>query len=127
MNSGARLICHNHIEIGDNNVWQENTLIMDHETYIINDSQGRRINDTTPVKLGDNVWLQPYATVLGGVSIPENSIVKTGCIVTSETKHSSTNNNYKLAIFNCNPAKLFFSDGIQTRDINIKQHDSIDY
>lgn len=118
MNSGSRLVCHNHIEIGHNNVWQENSIVMDHDTYEIRNN-GNRVNYPRTITIGDNVWLQPMAAILEGSIIPDNSIVKTGSIVTSDCCLPTRLNKDESPVFQGNPAKMSAIKGTSTRIVNL--------
>ncbi len=49
---------------------------------VISQESGERINYAKDISIGDHVWIAAHTIVLKGVSIPENSIVATGSVVT---------------------------------------------
>ncbi len=49
---------------------------------VISQESGERINYAKNVSIGNHVWVAAHAIVLKGVSIPDNSIVGTGSVVT---------------------------------------------
>lgn len=48
------------------------------------DPANRRSTVSTPIKICKNVWIGAAATILGGVTIGENSIVSAGAVVTKD-------------------------------------------
>lgn len=49
---------------------------------IISQASGERINYAKNISIGDHVWIATHSILLKGTSIPENSVVATGAVVT---------------------------------------------
>lgn len=77
------------VTIGDNCMISGSCLIMDNDDHPINPS--KRLlklpvekEDAKPVRIGNNVWIGAYATILKGVTIGDNSIIATHSFVTKD-------------------------------------------
>ena len=82
INSNNMIACHERIEIGCNCQFSPNTQIYDHD-HDFRDPKGisaMRYN-TTPVIIGDNVWIGANVVILRGTVIGDNSVVAAGSIV----------------------------------------------
>lgn len=93
LGSGSRIVCHNHISIGNNNIWHENVYVYDHETYEYYDNRGQLINEPMSISIGENIWIQPSVRISKGTVIPDNSIIEMGsfCNSTLNTLFSHDN------------------------------------
>lgn len=71
------------ITIGDDCIFGENVHIYDHN-HNYKDS-AKKIREqgfsTSPVRIGNNVWIGTNAVVLKGVTVGDNSIIGAGCVV----------------------------------------------
>jgi len=70
------------ITFGDNVLAGWNIHIRDGDGHLIFDKDNNIINISKPISIGNKVWIGSYAAVLKGVTIPHNSIVALGSIVT---------------------------------------------
>ena len=59
------------------------------DSHSILDMEGNRINQAAPVCIGNHVWIGEGAKILKGVSLPQDTIVSTGAIVTKSFEESS--------------------------------------
>ena len=85
-NRNCGVNCYEKIVIGDNCLFGENVLIYDHDHCFGNPAklireQGYR---SSPVSIGNNVWIGSNTVVLKGVSIGDNSIIGAGTVVTKD-------------------------------------------
>lgn len=72
-----RIRCDYHIQVGDDNMWSYNNVIMDTDGHQITNYEGDIVNKPRTVCFGNHVWLGCNNTVLKGSIIPD------GCIVAS--------------------------------------------
>jgi acetyltransferase-like isoleucine patch superfamily enzyme len=79
-NANALITCENSIKIGDNIAVGWNCTIIDadgHPIYV----DGKRVNESREIYIGDNVWLCANSTVLKGSFIANGSIVAYGSCI----------------------------------------------
>ncbi len=81
-------VCDN-ISIGDNCMIGRNCLLMDSDDHPVDPEKRKArlpvaISDVKPVKIGDNVWVGAYCSILKGVTIGDNSIIGTYSVVTRD-------------------------------------------
>ena len=77
------------VNIGDNCMIAPHCIIMDSDDHPISpqkrlDSVPVDPEDVKPVKIGNNVWIGAYSTILKGVTIGDNSIIATHSVVTRD-------------------------------------------
>lgn len=77
---GVRISASDSIEIGDDCMIASGAYITDSDWHGIYDRIARN-PETTPVRIGNNVWIGDGAIVLKGVTIGDNSIVGAGSVV----------------------------------------------
>ena len=83
INPGARIVSADSIEIGNNCMLAMHCHLSDsdwHDTHHRIYAPGK----TSPIRLGDNVWLGDSVKVLKGVTIGDNTIVGAGAVVTKD-------------------------------------------
>jgi acetyltransferase-like isoleucine patch superfamily enzyme len=102
--SSVAIVCHHHIEIGDNVNLGGNVVIYDTDFHSL-DAESRLDSKTdkagtitAAIKIGNSVFIGGHATILKGVEIGENSIVGACSVI---TKNIPANE-----IWAGNPAKL---------------------
>lgn len=79
----ATITCYEHITMGAGASMSWNTNVIDGNVHEIQVGD-HVLPRTTPVSLGDHVWIGTGAIVMGGVKIGDGSIVAAGSVVTSE-------------------------------------------
>jgi acetyltransferase-like isoleucine patch superfamily enzyme len=77
------------ISIGDNCMIAPYCFLMDSDDHPINPQKrlsGDNItkDDIAPIKIGNNVWIGSYCSILKGVTIGDNSIIATRSVVTRD-------------------------------------------
>ncbi len=77
----AIISCAKKIEIGRNVVIAARTCIRDHDAHTIKSSAHQK---TSPVKIGNKVWIGTNATILKGVTIGDGAIIAAGAVVTKD-------------------------------------------
>lgn len=91
---------HSKIVIGEDCMFAYDIEVRTGDSHSILDFEtNKRINYAENVAIGDHVWVAAHCVILKGVSIPNNSVVATGSIV---TKPMLTEN----VIIGGNPAKI---------------------
>jgi len=71
------------VRIGEDCMFGTNITIRSTDGHIIYDVDSKKLlNQTKPVEIGNHVWISADVTILKGSSIPDNSIVGTGSVVT---------------------------------------------
>ena len=83
MSPGSRLSASDEIVIGDGVMMANGTYVTDSDWHTIYD-RTRRSEKSTPVRIGNNVWLGDHCTVLKGVTIGDNSVVAARAVVTRD-------------------------------------------
>lgn len=74
------------ISIGDDVIIGENVKIYDHNHVFGGDSQvvEKHKFKTSPIKIGDNVWIGSNVTILKGVTIGDRSIISAGSVINKD-------------------------------------------
>jgi len=87
---GTTIWASTEISIGDNFLSAPFVWIVDNDAHGI--QPGRRSNKfakSSPIRLGNNVWIGYRAMVLKGVTIGDNSVVAAGAVVTKDVPANS--------------------------------------
>lgn len=81
MNYNVTISCFEKIEIGENVIISENTMIRDSDNHtIVRDGY----TPTAPIKIGNHVWIGVNCTILKGVTIGDGAIIAAGSVVTKD-------------------------------------------
>lgn len=80
-NNGVQIVCQDHIRIGNNVVVARDVIIRDSDAHRL-DTPGFRM--TSPVVIGDNVWIAARAVIMKGVTVGEGAVVAAGAVVTKD-------------------------------------------
>ena len=82
LNHGCMVIAHEKITLGNNVQFGPNVLIYDHDhDYKLKDGLKNLKYKTSPVLIGDNVWIGANVVILRGTFIGENSVVGAGSVI----------------------------------------------
>ena len=68
--------------VGNNCLFSSEIVIRTGDSHSVLNESGERINPAKDVVIGNHVWIGHRVLITKGVSIPENSIVGTGAILT---------------------------------------------
>lgn len=96
----STIVATTRVEIGDNVLFSWDILLTDTDFHAIKDCKGERINNNTPVVIGDNVWIGCRSMILKGSQITSGSIVAAGTTVTSSSSFEAN------AIVGGDPARI---------------------
>lgn len=88
------------IEFGDDCQLSANITLRTGDSHSITDLQGRRINPSKSIKIGNHVWIGNTALIFKGTEIGDNSIIAGGSVVGGSKIYPSH------CIIGGNPAKL---------------------
>lgn len=82
VNSNNMIVCRESIEIGDDVQFSPNVQIYDHDhDYRVEGGVKSGVFKTSPVKIGNNVWIGANTVILRGTEIGDDSVIGAGCIV----------------------------------------------
>lgn len=85
VNSNNMIVCHEKIVIGDGVEFSPNVQIYDHDhDYRCEGGIKARKYKTSPVVIGNNVWIGANTVILRGTTIGDNCVVGAGSIVKGE-------------------------------------------
>ena len=85
--SASSLInCYKHIKTGRDIQLAWGDLLMDGDAHVIYGEDGKIINESKEIILGDKIWIGCDCKVLKGASIPNNSVVGANSVVTAGSK-----------------------------------------
>ena len=81
-NYGSVITCHKKIIIGNNVQISPNVLIYDHDhNFKVKDGLKNLDYTSSPVIIGNNVWIGANSVILRGTEIGDNSVIAAGSIV----------------------------------------------
>lgn len=91
MNDRVHISAHESVVIGDNVLMGSNILITDnsHGSYG-EDCEGPEVSPddreivTSPVRIGDNVWIGEFVSILPGVTVGEGAVIGSNSVVTHD-------------------------------------------
>ena len=82
INSNNMIACHESVEIGDNVQFSPNVQIYDHDhDYRAEGGVADMKYKTSPVKIGNNVWIGANVVILRGTTIGDNCVIGAGAVV----------------------------------------------
>lgn len=81
INTNTTIDCYHHIVIGSDCAISDNVRIQDSDSHFIIENGVRKIN-TSPVIIGNHVWIGKNSIILKGVSIGDGAVIAAGAVVT---------------------------------------------
>jgi len=82
LNRDVSINCRDYISIGKNTMFGEGVKVYDHDHLRVNGKISLLDFNTSPIKIGSNVWIGSNSIILKGVTIGDNVIISAGSIVT---------------------------------------------
>lgn len=92
----------NSIEVGEETMIADEVEIWNSDTHPIFDSQGYLTNPSSPILIGDHVWIGKRTTILKGVSIGNDAIIGMNSLVTKDIESSTVNAGIPTKVVNRN-------------------------
>lgn len=89
LNAGAQIRCMECITIGNRCAIGRNVMIMDYDAHTLIYENGRKNDITSPVVIGNHVWIGAGATILKGVTIGDNAVIGAGAVVTKDVRENT--------------------------------------
>lgn len=87
VNCNNMIACREKIEIGDNVMFSPNVQIYDHDhDFRVEGGVKSGKYRTSPVKIGNNVWIGANTVILRGTEIGDNCVVGAGCVLKGHYK-----------------------------------------
>ena len=86
--SGPSIIaCHEStsVDIGEKCIFAENVAIRTGDSHSVLDAEGKRINPSRSIRIGNHVWVGHRATFLKGSSIADDSVVGSGTLIAGQS------------------------------------------
>jgi len=82
INSDSKIVCHDHITIGENTIFGPNVLVYDHD-HKFDSIRGidRRHYNTKKIVIGRNCWIGSGTIILKGSVIGDNCVIGAGSIL----------------------------------------------
>lgn len=85
VNSNNMIACHERVVIGDNVQLSPNVQIYDHDhDFRAKEGLAALKYKTSPVIIGNNVWIGANSVILRGTKIGDNCVVGAGCVLKGE-------------------------------------------
>ncbi len=83
LNESCTVYCRESLTIGDDCAISWGVKIMDTDFHVLVKG-GERMSESSPVKIGDHVWIGSNATILKGVTVGDDAVVGAGAVVTRD-------------------------------------------
>lgn len=80
----SSIVVEKSVALGNNSIIAWDTLIMDSDFHKIENNDGNVINQTKPIKIGNNVWIGCRCTILKGSIIPDGCVIAAGSVVSGQ-------------------------------------------
>ena len=78
----TKIVCSKNIEIGNDVQFSWDTLVMDSDAHHIIGTNGVPMENTSPIKIGNHVWIAANCMILKGAVISDNCVVGACSLVT---------------------------------------------
>ena len=85
----TEIVCQEEISFGNDCLLSWDILIMDTDFHSVIDMQGACARKSSPIKVGDHVWIGCRNVILKGVSIANNNIIAANSTVTRSVKEEN--------------------------------------
>ena len=85
----SSIICQKQVSLGNDCLLSWDILLMDTDFHQIVDSNDNVINQSSPITIGNHVWIGCRSTILKGVEIADNVVVAANSVITRSIKESN--------------------------------------
>ncbi|WKA50219.1 acyltransferase [Planococcus liqunii] len=90
LNHGCMIVCHEKIHIGDNVQIGPNVLMYDHDHDFRHEDGLKALKyKTSPIKIGENVWVGANTVILKGTTIGDNCVIGAGSVIRGDFPNNS--------------------------------------
>jgi len=90
LNHGCMLMCHEKIYIGSNVQVGPNVLMYDHDHDFRHENGLKALKyRTSPIKIGENVWIGANTVILKGTTIGDNCVIGAGSVIKGNFPNNS--------------------------------------
>jgi acetyltransferase-like isoleucine patch superfamily enzyme len=83
MTAESTIVCAKEITFGDDCLLSWDILVMDTDEHPLLDKEGNRINPDKAITIGNHVWIGCKCILLKGATVPDNTTVAAGTLLTS--------------------------------------------
>ena len=83
MTAESTIVCAKEIRFGDDCLLSWDILVMDTDEHPLYDKAHQRINPDKPIVVGNHVWIGCTCVLLKGATIPNDTVVAAGALLTS--------------------------------------------
>jgi acetyltransferase-like isoleucine patch superfamily enzyme len=83
MTAESTIVCAKEIRFGDDCLLSWDILVMDTDEHPLYDKAQQRINPDKPIVVGNHVWIGCKCVLLKGATIPDDTVVAAGTLLTS--------------------------------------------
>jgi len=77
----SSVICYKKVSIGNNVRISWETILMDNDFHLIKTMDGKLLNPTSDIKIGDDVWIGMRTTILKGSKVGNQVIIGSGTLL----------------------------------------------
>jgi len=88
VNSHARILCSDEIQIGDDVAIAWNVQLLDDDRHTLS-VDGEPTERSAPIRIEDNVWIGHDVSIHKGVTVREGSVIASNSVVTSDVPRNS--------------------------------------
>lgn len=81
-NKNCFIACSKGVSIGDDVTFGWNINVRDNDGHVVINKISGGVSESAPVRVGNHVWVASFAHILKGTTIPDDSVVAYGSIVT---------------------------------------------
>ncbi len=88
-NRNCQIISHESIELGNDVIIGQNTIILDHDHVILKDAIKKTKFKKSKITIGNNVWIGANCIILKGTTIGDNCVIGAGSFVNGNVPSNS--------------------------------------
>ena len=87
MNGQSLIACHEatNVDIGEKCIFAESLALRTGDSHSVLDAEGKRINPSRSIRIGNHVWVDHRVIILKGSSIGDDSVVGSGTLIAGQS------------------------------------------